>query len=66
MYEFNLVLLLLQQMCVFLVTGGVNEQNAPVHPAYAGHGSTAAQAPVLRHVFYLRIMGTYFGPHIED
>ncbi len=40
-------------------------KNAPNSAGYAGHGSTAAQAPVLRHHVIFCIMGTYFGLHIE-
>ena len=65
MYEFNSVLLLLQQMCVFLVIAA-DEQNASFHSADAGHRTPAAQAALLRHLLYFCIMGTYFGLHIED
>ncbi len=66
MYEFNLVLLLLQQMCVFLVIAPADEQNASVYSADAGHGTSAAQAVVLCHLLHFCILGTYFGLHIED
>ncbi|CDL32850.1 hypothetical protein [Enterobacter hormaechei] len=53
MYEFNLVLLLLQQMCVFLVIAWLMSKNASVHSADAGHRPSAAQIPLLRRIFHI-------------
>ncbi|SQC85825.1 autolysin sensor kinase [Klebsiella pneumoniae] len=66
MYEFDLVLLLLQQMCVFLVIAWLMSQNPTVYPPDASHRSPAAQAAVLRHLLHFLHYGTYFGLHIED
>lgn len=44
----------------------VDEQNAPVHSADAGHRPSAAQIPLLRRIFHILHYGDWFGLHIED
>lgn len=44
----------------------VDEQNASVHSADAGHRPSAAQIPLLRRIFHILHYGDWFGLHIED
>lgn len=66
MYEFNLILLLLQQMCVFLVIAWVMSKTRLFIPLMQG----TVQFPhkLLCYVSFsiFCIMGTYFGLHIDD
>ncbi len=62
MYEFDLVLLLLQQMCVFLVIAWLMSKNLTVYPPDASHRSPAAQAARCYVTFSISALwGTYFG-----
>ncbi|EKA4892841.1 LytS/YhcK type 5TM receptor domain-containing protein [Salmonella enterica] len=66
MYEFNLVLLLLQQMCVFLVIAWLMSKTRLFIPLM----QVTVRLPhkLLCYVTFsiFCIMGTYFGLHIED
>jgi two-component system LytT family sensor kinase len=66
MYEFNLVLLLLQQMCVFLVIAWLMSKTRLFIPLM----QVTVRLPhkLLCYVVFsiFCIMGTWFGLHIED
>ena len=66
MYEFNLVLLLLQQMCVFLVIAWLMSKTRLFIPLM----QVTVRLPhkLLCYVTFsiFCILGTYFGLHIED
>lgn len=66
MYEFDLVLLLLQQMCVFLVIAWLMSKTRLFIPLM----QVTVRLPhkLLCYVTFsiFCIMGTYFGLHIED
>lgn len=66
MYEFNLVLLLLQQMCVFLVIAWLMSKTRLFIPLV----QVTVRLPhkLLCYITFsiFCIMGTYFGLHIED
>ncbi|CCJ96893.1 LytS/YhcK type 5TM receptor domain-containing protein [Cronobacter malonaticus] len=66
MYEFNLVLLLLQQMCVFLVIAWVMSKTRLFIPLI--QVSIRLPHKLLCYVTFsgFCIMGTYFGLHIQD
>src|SRR5471030_2236977 len=66
MYEFNLVLLLLQQMCVYLVIAYLLSKT----PLFIPLMQVTVRLPhkLLCYVIFsiFCIMGTYFGLHIQD
>ncbi len=66
MYEFNLVLLLLQQMCVFLVIAWLMSKTRLFIPLI--QVSIRLPHKLLCYVTFsgFCIMGTYFGLHIQD
>ncbi|BDH47497.1 sensor histidine kinase [Salmonella enterica subsp. enterica serovar Choleraesuis] len=66
MYEFNLVLLLLQQMCVFLVIAWLMSKTRLFIPLM--QVSVRLPHKLLCYITFsiFCIMGTYFGLHIED
>ena len=66
MYEFNLILLLLQQMCVFLVIAWLMSKTRLFIPLV--QVSVRLPHKLLCYITFsiFCIMGTYFGLHIED
>ncbi len=67
MYEFDLVLLLLQQMWRIFGHRVVDEQNPAVYPPDASHWVRLPHKLLCYVTFSIFcIMGTYFGLHIED